>query len=427
MKTNICSYNKNRECNRRDDEFTKVKGGERMPRNPGMTDEVIIQMYKSGMSFKEMIPIIGLSDRAIRNVLYKHGVGMNREQYSGQPRKHKVNENFFKVWTHEMAWILGLFVTDGHVHNQTHTISFSQKDENILHLIANYMEADYVLAPFGPTKTTPSLLINSKEIKKDLEKLGILANKSLTVPFPDVPEEYLPSFVRGVIDGDGWVDNEGYTMNITTGSKLFADGLLSTYQSWDLSTTITQEISQVENSIYRVWVKGKNNISRLADIIYKYEIGIYINYKRINMSQHSKEQMLLLENLLNHKKYKLTNKLMWKLVNEKLIQTIDNTRVKFRTNVSKSILDQLKILAIENNIHVNYLIENGLQTVLALEVITYNKDSRPKDRIQYKTTYDKKLLDLVKEFAMRHHLFINDVIEYSVKYINIEENNSQSR
>ena len=40
-----------------------------------MTDEVIIQMYKSGMSFKEMIPIIGLSDRAIRNVMYKHGVG----------------------------------------------------------------------------------------------------------------------------------------------------------------------------------------------------------------------------------------------------------------------------------------------------------------------------------------------------------------
>ena len=56
---------------------------------------------------------------------------------------------------------------------------------------------------------------------------------------------------------------------------------------------------------------------------------------------------------------------MWKLVNGKLIQTTDNTRVKFRTNVSKSILDQLNILAIENDTHVNYLIENGLQTVLA--------------------------------------------------------------
>ena len=37
-------------------------------------DEIIIEMYKSGMSFKEMVPIIGLSDRAIRNVMYKHGI-----------------------------------------------------------------------------------------------------------------------------------------------------------------------------------------------------------------------------------------------------------------------------------------------------------------------------------------------------------------
>lgn len=74
-----------------------------MLRNPGMTDEAIIHMYKSGMSYKEMEPIIGISDRAIRNVLHKHKISMNREQYSGQPRKNKVNEDFFKVWTHKMA------------------------------------------------------------------------------------------------------------------------------------------------------------------------------------------------------------------------------------------------------------------------------------------------------------------------------------
>ncbi len=123
-----------------------------MGRNPGMTDEVIIQMYKSGMPYKEIAPIIGISDRAIRNVMYKHGIPMNREQYSGQPRKNKVNEDFFKVWSHEMAWVLGLFVTDGHVNKKINSIYFSQKDERILRLIANYMDADYVLAPTGPTK-----------------------------------------------------------------------------------------------------------------------------------------------------------------------------------------------------------------------------------------------------------------------------------
>lgn len=45
-----------------------------MPRNPGITDEEIIEMYKSGIPFKKMVSIIGLLDRGIRNVLYKHGI-----------------------------------------------------------------------------------------------------------------------------------------------------------------------------------------------------------------------------------------------------------------------------------------------------------------------------------------------------------------
>ena len=69
----------------------------------------------------------------------------------------------------------------------------------------------------------------------------------------------------------------------------------------------------------------------------------------------------------------------------------------------------------------NYLLKHGLQRVLAQGIITYNKEFRPKDRVQYKTTYDKELLQEVKEFAKQHHLFINDVIEYSVSYIDIDQ------
>ncbi|MFE8694912.1 rRNA methyltransferase [Cytobacillus sp. FJAT-53684] len=111
---------------------------------------------------------------------------------------------------------------------------------------------------------------------------------------------------------------------------------------------------------------------------------------------------------------------MWKLVNGHLIQTTDMSRVKFRTNISKATLENLNNLALEYDTHVNYLIESGLQTVLFQGVIHFNKETRPKDRIQYKTTYDKELLEQVKEFAKNHQLFINDVIEYSVQYINFD-------
>ncbi|MBP2239874.1 hypothetical protein J2Z40_000427 [Cytobacillus eiseniae] len=121
---------------------------------------------------------------------------------------------------------------------------------------------------------------------------------------------------------------------------------------------------------------------------------------------------------------------MWKLVNGHLVQTTDQTRVKFRTNISKSLLEKLNKLALEYDTHANYLIESGLQTVLTQDVIHFNKKTRPKDRIQYKTTYDKELLEQVKEFAKNHQLFINDIIEYSVQYIdfnNIKNSNHKNR
>lgn len=111
---------------------------------------------------------------------------------------------------------------------------------------------------------------------------------------------------------------------------------------------------------------------------------------------------------------------MWKLVNGKMIQTTDETRIKFRTNISQEILEQLEELSEEHNTYSNYLLENGLWNVLAVGVIEYDKNLRPTDRIQYKTTYDKELLESVKQLAKDHKLFINDVIEYSVGHIDMK-------
>ncbi|PYF05698.1 LAGLIDADG family homing endonuclease [Ureibacillus chungkukjangi] len=260
-----------------------------MPRNKGITDDMIIEMYKSGMPYKEMVPIIGLSNRAIYNVIAKHNVTVNREPSSGQPRKHKVNEDFFKIWSHEMAWVFGLFVTDGTVSGNAHSINFAQKDERILKLVAKYMEVAYVVRPISTTRTVPILVINSKEIKNDLANLGVTSNKSLTLPFPDVPEEFMGSFVRGVVDGDGWVQDRGYVMNITTASYNFAEGLYNIFKKWNLKTEITNQLTNSGRKVYRVWVKGKESISELSRLIYNNCEENYVYTKRERLTQWIKE------------------------------------------------------------------------------------------------------------------------------------------
>ena len=104
-----------------------------------MTDEKIIELYKSGLPYEKLCDMIGLSDRAIRNVLNKHGVELKP---IGRPRIHQVNEDFFKTWSHEMAWVLGLFITDGHVNKDVHSVYLSQKDETLLKKVAKLMDAN---------------------------------------------------------------------------------------------------------------------------------------------------------------------------------------------------------------------------------------------------------------------------------------------
>lgn len=111
---------------------------------------------------------------------------------------------------------------------------------------------------------------------------------------------------------------------------------------------------------------------------------------------------------------------MWKKANGRLICISDSSRIAFRTSISKAILEHLEKVASDNNTFINYLLESGLQVVLAQGGITFNKDHRPKDRIHYKTTYDKELLEKVKKFAKDHGLYINDIIEYSVNYMDLE-------
>ncbi|WML44502.1 rRNA methyltransferase [Neobacillus sp. PS3-40] len=121
---------------------------------------------------------------------------------------------------------------------------------------------------------------------------------------------------------------------------------------------------------------------------------------------------------------------MWKSVNNKLVNVTDESRVKFRTNISKSILLELNQLAENHNTYPNYLMETGLRKVLDDGTIQFKKENRPKDRVQYKTTYDKDLLEKVKQFAKDHKLFINDVIEYSIRFIdlnNVKDQNYRNR
>lgn len=110
---------------------------------------------------------------------------------------------------------------------------------------------------------------------------------------------------------------------------------------------------------------------------------------------------------------------MWKNINGKLIQTIDETRQEYKTRISKSMINDLKKLAAEHNSHIGYLLENGFENLLKENYIEYDKKLRPKDRVEFRTTCNKEILASLREFAKKNKLNLNDCIEASIEFIDL--------
>jgi hypothetical protein len=140
---------------------------------------------------------------------------------------------FFRVWTPEMAYILGLWWTDGcmrvKANTGAHQIEIASNDCEYLESIAQVIGGKYFLRKVSPHTNTYVISFCSKEMYQDIERLGGTPRKSRTIGFPDVPVDLLPHFVRGVVDGDGTLawNGDRPIIQVYSGSSLFLNGLIN--------------------------------------------------------------------------------------------------------------------------------------------------------------------------------------------------------
>ena len=173
--------------------------------------------------------------------------------------------------------------------------------------------------------------------------------------------------------------------------SLFANGLFDVFTHWGFNSSIYTTKSFKGKSIYRVKISGKDQLLRLSDILYNEYSTNYVASKKKRMTLHKTPRHLRIQ--------------------EEYITA--QGRIEFRTTISNSILIELRDMAAKQKKPVNYILEGYFEELLKKGQILYHKNQRPKDRIQYKTTFKKELLHEIREFAKCNGLYINDVIEYS--------------
>ena len=198
------------------------------------------------------IPKRSLSE-ARTMALDKGKISFNRVDESGetttvQLEKRYVNDKFFDEWSAEMAYVLGLFATDGNIHKSPSrganakprslkTLSFTQKEPELLEKILGLMRsnAKIIFQKERSYKHTTAGAIYNFTIYNDtiydkLVELGVTERKSQSIIFPDIPEPYVRHFIRGCWDGDGSIGKHSeysHQARFFSGSKVFVEGMLA--------------------------------------------------------------------------------------------------------------------------------------------------------------------------------------------------------
>src|SRR5260221_9432937 len=150
-------------------------------------------------------------------------------KFSRGKLKYKVNEKFFDKWTSQMAYLLGFTYVDGNIYKTSLGWDIQTRDRELLLKFKRALNCDY---PITNRKNSVRLRISNQILVAGAIKRGLLPKKNLRDLLPDMPDIYLRYFVRGYLEGDGWVvvrkdRNEG-NIGFVSGNKEFLEYLCRT-------------------------------------------------------------------------------------------------------------------------------------------------------------------------------------------------------
>ena len=180
-------------------------------------EEKVCSIYKETGKAADCEKAISAGQEVIRRCLQKYGLYRTSTEAVRQSpqnqQKYWTNNSFFSTESKEMAYIMGFIAADGSIAKNSNTIKIGlsaiDKDflESIRKIIGGH-PVKTVINNKGFEVSTWSCC--SKQIKDDLEKYGIVPQKTFSLKFPkNLNKKYWIDFIRGYFDGDGCVSTAG--------------------------------------------------------------------------------------------------------------------------------------------------------------------------------------------------------------------------
>jgi intein/homing endonuclease len=101
-----------------------------------------------------------------------------------------------------MVYILGFTFADGSLYKTSLSWDIQKRDLNILQKINNALDSTY---PISNRKNSYRLRISNQVFINGAINKGLFPKKKFRNELPQIPDKLVRHFVRGYLDGDGWI------------------------------------------------------------------------------------------------------------------------------------------------------------------------------------------------------------------------------
>lgn len=240
-------------------------------------EEKIINDYKTGKySLRELGIKYSYSKSTILRIMQKNHIPMINKRLVNE----QLIENYFEnIDCEEKAYFLGFIFADGSVSDKGQlTIDINEKDIDILLAFKQVIKSNCKINTRTKGNSVMSrIAIKNNNFVQHLHKYGIVPNKTKNtkhLPLNLIPKNLWRHFLRGLIDGDGWISRPiescktWYKIGFVTQYATTAQDFVNMINEIIEDKWTNKIINRNNNQYAVVQVQKKTQVKQLATALY---------------------------------------------------------------------------------------------------------------------------------------------------------------
>lgn len=234
-----------------------------------------IEMFNNGMNVTKIAKQLGRDRGTLSNRMKEAGANITQHC-----NKKSVNSKFFNEWNEKSAYWLGFIFADGHL-SPDGSLEICIKDKDHIEKFKADIQSNHKIGK-RTIKESNYYRINIQDqiIADKLRELGITNNKTYGWNIPDIPDECMSHFIRGLYDGDGNLNLRGSStaFRMVCYDRSVLESLMGYILENVEETTNHIRIYDYKNRIPELNISSEKALNAFLDWLYK-DATIYLNRK----------------------------------------------------------------------------------------------------------------------------------------------------